>query len=501
MKTQIIRLDPHDDIISLRDKMGWSQTSRILLVWPDHQRILNRRLDLVLLQRHGASLGAQLALVTQNEEVRADAALLGIPVFETLREAQGSRWRVTRRRKLRLRRVEPPPDLIALRESAHPKSPAWLAHPVIRIASFSIAIMALLALAAFLLPAAQLDLSPKTQVQEVTLPVTASSDTLLVNLAGEVPARPVKVIVEGRDSLPATGTVQAPLSAASGSVRFTSLTEETVDVPEGTVVSTLGENPIRFATTRHGQVLAGAGRSTTVPVTALAPGATGNLPANSLVAVEGELGLNLSATNPLATHNGADSTITGPSAADRKALYDQLAASLRQTALADLQAKLTPGDVSLTPTLETVSTLEETFIPAEGQPGDQLDLTLRLELQALVVSGRDLYALARPVLDASLPEGFSPLPDTLSTTVMTQPKLNPDGSTSWTMSAQRALKADIQEAQVIQLVMGLPLAQATQRLLEALPLAGSPQIDISPTWWPRLPFLPFRIQVSSQPLP
>jgi hypothetical protein len=501
MKTQIIRLNPHDDTISLRDKMGWSQTSRILLVWPDHQRILNRRLDLVLLQRHAASLGAQLALVVHNEEVRSDAALLGIPVFETPKEAQASRWRVSRRRRLRLRRDEPPPDLVAIREIARPKPLTWLAHPVIRIVSFTLAVLALLALAAFLLPAARLTLSPSTQEQQVTLPVTASPATLVVNLVGEVPAQPVSEIVEGRDSLTATGSVQAPVSAAQGSIKFTNLTEETVDVPEGTIVSTWGANPIRFVTTRHGQVPAGAGRSITVPITALVPGASGNLPADSLVALQGEQGLSLSATNPQATHDGADGTTTGPSTADRKALYDQLVASLRQTALTDLQAKLPQGDLSLAPTLEVVHTLEETYTPAEGQPGEQLELTLRLEFQALVVSGRDLHALAIPVLDASLPEGFSPLPDTLTVTTLTQPKLNADGSVSWTISAQRTLRAEIPEAQAIQLVVGLPLTQASQRLSNELPLADSPKISLNPTWWPRLPFLSFRIQVTSQSMP
>ena len=69
MKTQIIQLEAHDDIVSTRDKMGWSQTSRIVLVWPNKGKILDRRLDLVLLQRHSMLLGAQLALVTQEEEI------------------------------------------------------------------------------------------------------------------------------------------------------------------------------------------------------------------------------------------------------------------------------------------------------------------------------------------------------------------------------------------------------------------------------------------------
>jgi len=86
MKTQILRLDPHDDIISARDKMGWSQTGRILLVWPDRGQVLARQIDLTLIQRHSQKLGAQLALVTHDSNVIYYADLLGIPVYKSIQQ-------------------------------------------------------------------------------------------------------------------------------------------------------------------------------------------------------------------------------------------------------------------------------------------------------------------------------------------------------------------------------------------------------------------------------
>ena len=97
MKTYIINLDPHDDIISARDKMGWAKAERILLVWPERVRLLDRRLDLVLLQRHSAALGAQLGVISRDTEVRYHAPRLGILVFKDLRQAQRSNWRLPRR--------------------------------------------------------------------------------------------------------------------------------------------------------------------------------------------------------------------------------------------------------------------------------------------------------------------------------------------------------------------------------------------------------------------
>ena len=97
MKTYILHLESHDDIISARDKMGWGKSGRILLVWPEKGRLLNRRLDLLLLKRHSVNLGAQLAIVSRDPEVRYHAPRLGIPLFKNLRRAQSAAWRTPRR--------------------------------------------------------------------------------------------------------------------------------------------------------------------------------------------------------------------------------------------------------------------------------------------------------------------------------------------------------------------------------------------------------------------
>ena len=71
----------------------------------------------------------------------------------------------------------------------------------------------------------------------------------------------------------------------------------------------------------------------------------------------------------------------------------------------------------------------------------------------------------------------------------------------WTLYASRTLQAEISPAQAIALALGQPASQASQRLAEALPLAAPPELRLFPSWWPRLPFLPFRITVTtlSQP--
>src|ERR1044071_5476084 len=133
MKTQIITLESHDDLISVRDRMSWAKTPRILLVWPKYEKVTLRQVDLKVLQRHALSLGAQLGLVTRTRRVREDAEALRIPVFESTGHAQRVAWPKPRRRKWMHR--PPRKELRGQRDpvSAGEERDTWRTHPVVRV--------------------------------------------------------------------------------------------------------------------------------------------------------------------------------------------------------------------------------------------------------------------------------------------------------------------------------------------------------------------------------
>jgi hypothetical protein len=189
-------------------------------------------------------------------------------------------------------------------------------------------VLALLAIAAVLLPGAQVTLSPDTQAQEIVLEAQAGPGIEAANLSGLIPAHTVPVVVEGRDRLRASGTVRIPDKTASGRVVLTNLTDHTVSVPIGSVIRTLKAEPIRFETTQAMLVPAGPGQARSVPVRALLPGKSGNLPAGSLVGIEGPLGLKLTADNPSPTRGGTDRPGTAPSQDDYEQLFEQLQETL-----------------------------------------------------------------------------------------------------------------------------------------------------------------------------
>ncbi len=500
MKTQVIQLEAHDDILSVRDKMTWGQTGRILLVWPKRGQVLHRKLDLLLLQRRAASIGAQIALVTKDSDVHFQAKELGIPTFKTSRQAQTERWRKPKRRRLPRRRTGPeiePVEPGALRAKSPRAIPPAMLHPALRLALFSISVIAMLAVAAVLLPSAKITLEPAARTQALSLPVSASPEVEIASLTGNLPAHWVSVTVEGRDSITTTGNTSVPEQAATGSVTFTNLTEKAVTIPKNTVVVTVSETPIRFLVTKAGTVASGSGKTVTLPVIAAAPGRTGNLLPGSIQAIEGSLGLSLTVTNKTATSGGANRIASAPTTANRTRLFDELAATLRQTALEEIQDSLAPGDQLLTFS-PGYTILEKTYTPeTNNQPARQLQLTLRLEVQALVAPGEDIRELATALLDAQMPENYAPLRETLVTEALTAPRLVGEAEAQWTLAARWTIQAQLSPAKAISLSLGLPPSEALQRLEAALPLASDPRIEMLPNWWPRLPFIPLRIIVSS----
>lgn len=337
MKTLILKLEPHDDVISVKDKMGWGKTNRILLVWPAGSTILSRQLDLVLLQRHSIDIGVQLGLVTRNPNLRSYGRQLSIPVFNTIQHAQRSHWRIRRRTSpiLLPGPIHPlgaAPDLRARREEISPAIPVWLTLPVTRLSLFTIGVVALLALGAVLVPSAKITLKPKIETNDITLTIQASSQFDSIKLTGAIPAHKVPIIIEGRKSIPVTGNLQIPNQSASGEVLITNLTNNPIMIPVGLVVRTTGNVPIRFQIIKSREIPAGVGQAITLTVQALEPGKAGNLNSNGLVAIESPLGINISVTNPNPTYGGTEQTSRVPTDDDRNSLYSLLEGSLISTA-------------------------------------------------------------------------------------------------------------------------------------------------------------------------
>ena len=497
MKTQIITLESHDDLISVRDRLSWAKTPRILLVWPKYEKVTLRQVDLKVLQRHAASLGAQLGLVTRARQVRADAEALGIPVFESAGQAQRVAWPKVRRKKLPHRL--PSASAKSLREKQEQvqvKEEAWRAHPVTRIFALAIGVLSVLALVALFIPRAQVILKPVTQTQSIVISVNANPAVKSVFITGSVPIYEKRIIVDGAQTVVVTGEGIVPQSKAKSVVEFRNLTQQAVTIPMGTVVQT--SDTIRFVTTEDGEVAAGVGKKIEVPIEAQEGGNAGNLEAETINAIEGRLGLSLSVTNPEPTTGGRELSSVQASDADRTRVKDLLMKDLEKRARENIAKELKSGDLLFDNTLIVSQTLSEKYDPPAGAAGTKLTLTMQLEFSVQYAATSDLTELAMLAMNAVLPSGFRAAPGAVTVKPVTNPFIAGDKSLHWTMRAERVIAQSFDTAEVTQLVLGYGVKKAQANLDKNLPLVTSPEIQLSPAWWPLVPLLPFRVEVVTQ---
>ncbi len=505
MKEQILQLDPHDDYTSARDKMGWVQTQRVLLIWPPRGQVLNRRLDLLLLHRHAHRLGAQLALVTRDAGVRAHAAELGLPVFDSVDATRRVRWR-SRVPRVRPDRRRPRPDTDAIRRAFFTRQqrawPRWLSVTA-RSLIFLLGLAAILALAYALVPGATLTLTAASQPLSVAAALRASPDQFEVDpAAGLLPARRLRVEVQDTALIPTTGEVAVPDAPATGNVVFTNLIGTPATIPAGASLRTTSGTPVRFATLQPAVVEGRLGATVTVPVRAVNPGPGGNVAAGQINAIDGPLGTQLAVTNPAATEGGSLAERAAVAAADRETARAQLTAQLQSLAQSALEAQLRPGEFLVAETVTITQVLAESFDRAVGEPADALGLTLRLAATGLVVSDVDAQAAAAAELRRQIPPGTTLTAAPLRFARDPQVTVDGDGLIRLTVTAEGLVVQQVAVDEARRSVLGLPIEAAAQQLQAALPLAAPPQITLTPDWyaryWPRLPWLWLRVDVVVQ---
>jgi hypothetical protein len=496
MKTQVIKLDSHDDVTSVRDKMSWAKAERILLVFPRHARILVRPLDLRLLRRHADTLGAQLGIVSGNPDQRRSAEELIIPAFARIASAQRKPWERENAPEKPVRRNEAP-DLLKMRHAAFPSEAAWRSNLGLRFLFFTVAVLAILAVLSLFIPSATIILNLASGMQSLTLKVSASREVTTVNLAGSLPARVSSLIVEQSKTIPVTGKVAVPDAHAHGLATFRNLTNTLTGIPAGTVIRNLSSPPVRFVTTIDTVVAAGIDKKVDVPIQAVDGGTVGNLPAEALVSFEGELGTSLAVVNSTPTTGGSDLNALIQTASDRADLRAALLAEILVNCGTNIQQNLKHGDVYFPGTLDGSQVLSETFFPAADQSGNTLSLTLRVQCQAQYAAQSDLNTLSQISMDANLPKGYAPPSKDLTMSPTRTPFTGADGVTHWEMQVQRIVQASLDQLNVVELSAGRRPAEAIRQLKKSLALAESPVVQLKPAWWPWLPLIPFRITVSA----
>lgn len=516
MKLQIVQLEPYDDVVSVRDRLSFVQGERVLLVWPRGESldrsILSRRLDLLLIQREAARRGVWLALVTTDPDVFDVAASLNLSTFPSVKASQRQRWKRPRN-KVFVDRSDRPADAPDPRDLMLRASRLQVLSPqqrrVRRVARTGAAAALVLTLIVFLylvLPGAQVTIYPAQAQIDASLTLSADPDIQNVDVEGlRIPATVERIEVISQATIPTTGSADVPSSFASGEVIFSNRIESDVAIPAGTVVSTSGREPARFATTQDATVAAGVGQEVRVPVQATQDtgGARGNTEANLIVNIDGDLARLLSVRNPDALTGGSvreQSLVT-------RADYDNLLVlgreRVRQDALARLSSNLTGAQFVAPESIEIMNlgSEEVTYDAFVGDAADTLTITIRATVRALIVDEQSARSAALARLSAQIPPGRRLVLDSIR--YERGPVRTENGQTTFTLSASGNIAAAVDVDRVRQRIAGMDVQTALDTLNQGwlLDPRRAPEIEVWPAILGRLPALPIRIGVSVEQLP
>ncbi len=497
MKTQILHIEPHDDNHSITDKMNWGKSERILFVFPSQHSRINRRIDLLLFQRHSKNVGAVIAIVSKNIQINNYASDIGIPIFKSLRQARRLPWEsklISEPEKIINRDSKISLEELKINSKQSNKNQR-VAGKFPRAILFFFGVFAFFTLFAAILPSAEIRMSPKKINQEIILSLSANSNTTQISPAGLLPALELSITVEGRDTIEVTGTMRIPQNAAIGEIQFTNLTDKEIYIPIGTIVKTNENPPIRFVTQEDLSLLAESGASGTSPIQAMNPGISSNLPEQSLVIVEGDLGLKISSINIQATTGGTEIESKAPSPEDYLRLSNELEESLLISAFQEAATRIEENDLLIVEKPMSSQIVEKIFSPPNPQPVRELSLQYQIEYKILYISSEVLEAVGKINLDAILTEDFQVNAETILLSTLSTPKFEGEEQVYWQALAQRMIYLEIDANEVRDLIKGQTLGSAINLIDDNYDLNSSPKIKLIPSWWPVLPFVPLRITI------
>lgn len=488
MKTTVIQLEVHDDVISIKDKMAWQSCQRIILVWPLHGKILHNELELVLLNREAKSLGAELALVTHHPVVREWALDSNIPLFASISAAEKGAWKTDLRGSL-ANKVPKGVDAIKAVKEKLPQQPS--SKPAGFFAkglSILLSLAAVIALLMVIIPQAEVTYYPVTTNQEIEIRIKASEVFSGINPSGNIPEQALFVEVNGEKSMPSSGKVIIPTTKAVGEVVFTNLTNTAVTLPAGTLLLAGEEALSGFNLIENVVVPAGTKDTAVGQVEALVAGIEGNLTPDSTWTLSGGMDALVSVNNPDAFTGGGGGETPSPNEEDYATLERQLLTDLMAQGLVSLKADQSPDVGLIEPSLILDQILLSEQVKKIGEPSDEAVLRMNVRLKIYAFQQNDLNTIAALVLTSNQPAGYKPMNDAISLNRVGDYQVDDFGQATWTVSASRTLVPDWNIDQTAVDLTGMKVTNA-QALFSNLFVQSSPATI--KVWFARWPWMPF----------
>jgi hypothetical protein len=292
---------------------------------------------------------------------------------------------------------------------------------------------------------------------------------------------------------PATGVVQIPAGHAAVALRFTNRTNAAVNVPKGTVV--IADNSTRFTT---GNDIDLPRLNTTADVVALAqvPGTVGNVPANSIRRIEGDVGFRAAVTNPMPGEKGTDRPQQVVAEADREGVRAFADAVLLDAAQQELRQRFAET-ATLFPSSASVTVIEVVATPPVGAPGKYTEVKVTGRVSMLTADDGDLRQFYASLVRPRIGPNEMLVDGEFKTNIERTGEPDPNSDRlPVTLRAQTATAPYLDKDQIRKAIAGKSKTAAERAIRERVESPIPPQITMSPGWAPRLPRMTDRITVN-----
>jgi hypothetical protein len=351
----------------------------------------------------------------------------------------------------------------------------------------------MLVLIAALAPSATVVVQPDTNDQQMTTNFwLITSEEISSQPGGSLQANARTVVLQVSDRIETSGSSRVPDESAVGELRFSNLTEDPVSIPAGTSVRASNLDGARFITTEPAELPGGRGSQIGVQAQAAEAGPSGNVPPESIDAVDGPLGLHVQVSNAEAFSGGSTRSLSIVTEQDQRRLHDQLEQVLIEQAATRLKESLPPGETLVETSIQIEEILQLEFDAEPGQAAASLGLTMEAELRALSFAFSDLRASVEGELATMASEVGRPVPNSLS--LQRRQSISQEEQVGIQVTAEWKAYQPPDYAALRQAVAGMPREAEWQRIEEQFNLEIS-QAHLWPDWLPNYPLIPSRITI------
>jgi hypothetical protein len=470
MKEQILALEATDDLHTVRDKIARAQAGRLVVIWSALEQPLRRRLDLVLMKRWAAMAGAELAIVSTDEEILRLAHRTGIPCHPSL-TASALAGLSTRpspaQSENSFQRGRRPPDPLPPGRRSRPIPPA------LRIGLFSAAILSIAVVFLLLLPSARVRVPFPSRKLESSVAIDPSiCDKVALQLSIS-------------DRRATTGRILAPTAYAEGDVTLTNTSSRLLNVSAGLRIAS--ENGIVFET-RDGLILH-PGKSGTAAVRAVQPGPAANLAASMVNHVLGPLALSLEASNPNATSGGAEAWRNSVSAADLESLRDGVSSRARTQAENGFFTLIYENRLLVENSLHIAFDPQDAPDFPVNTPADMVGMTVHASAYMKACPSEGIPLQSETALGRHLRPGEALMRETVWSVLLE----NAEGGIDLVATGMAVTIPDT-NTMAFALRAQTP-DQAASILLTRFHAVAVPTIELRPAWIPWLPLFPYQIEI------